>query len=951
MASGNEPDHWELTEPHYKIIIARSDGKNWFPEPTGTGYRWVQNSPSAEQLTPTLNKEETHYEYYRQVPRFDEKEWDWLSKLGAMCVRYIAGPEKQGQMMVLDDFPQGYRLYEKIKEPVSSGAKAASAASTAAVGDDEELPEEMDLQDTYLYGHPFGPTHRYRSAVDFYEHVHWLCCADPLDHDDCRCVICSPDPLAEEEVEGEGESDDDDSDGSKQRASGESSTEPDDGSKAARPAKGKGKQRAAEEGASSHVQFGSSTYQLTPLPPANSSATKVDGLPAGGDEHAAGPSQAKKTTGPKAGPGSKETKPMTKAALAAMVQARAQGGGGVASSNSGSSIIQPKSGGGALGTSRKAKKKGKAVPESKLVLPMRPWPLPPLRFPDQILDAAYRKYLFRQGEIVWCQRGSWSIAVIVSRRYAQAKDAGPGVGPEPFYIVQPLSHPFHHARQTVYSEGFLRPWLAMTAPPAFHASLRAPDLSYDSIDWAAVVEGRLGPGDALLDGSIFAARAVDHSYALFHAIDGPNPDLPSPAGVRYWGGMYLGPEKIWCSEPVRVKLEGRNYLLLVHDIVEHPPSDHPNPSPPAPPPGPIGSSSSPSPSACTITIIGDVYTLAETGLTMPQIRRADANYFLPVRMINDLEFHNKTYLNSVGYPAPPPGAASDGPRYHWKLVQAQRSIGLEAVLGRWYESGLVIPLLVAPDLLRQQLALPSDIVGDIEPLMNGRQKIGQRMYTREAALAASVPPGTHISWGDDMNTPESRHRVNPPQVPAHMRVPEHPSMPLPLPLSAPSPDATSPLASASLSAAADPSDFLPSAAAPLDVDMDMNLHLDLDMVADDDDDDDDDADADLGMVAYGEHVDLSLGHSSSPLVPPPPPPPPPPQQPLRSTTSSSSRPAGVVPGSVLNPILLGEDDADDDDGAAAGELGAALNLDLDPSTSFMNLDAGADEYDQHNLQW
>ncbi|KAJ4296878.1 hypothetical protein N0V90_006926 [Kalmusia sp. IMI 367209] len=160
----------------WPIFASKSDGRDIVSH-KGTPLR---NGPTSEQLDRTPN-EQGQSDYYRLIEKDDAKHVDWRKKLGGMLLREIGGKqhEDKWQQCILWDFPEGYRLYEHIKSKMNGESKNHSGGG-------------HDRQDAYLYGYPKGPRKRFRSPVEFFPHLLWLCTDEASDYNNCTCRICSP---------------------------------------------------------------------------------------------------------------------------------------------------------------------------------------------------------------------------------------------------------------------------------------------------------------------------------------------------------------------------------------------------------------------------------------------------------------------------------------------------------------------------------------------------------------------------------------------------------------------------------------------------------------------------------------------------------------------------------------------------------------------------------------
>ena len=351
---------------------------------------------------------------------------------------------------------------------------------------------------------------------------------------------------------------------------------------------------------------------------------------------------------------------------------------------------------------------------------LAPTPLALSQCFEQDLDSHPGKYLFRLGELVWVQKGTtaWSLAIIIMRDLFKDQRHQD----RPKYLVQPLSHPFSHPGIKIISqENLLRPWLAWSPPAPTHTALAAPGLSYDMIDWSAVIRGRYGDGDAEVDGSIFAAQATDQTFTPIQPLSLYNNTQPNE---RSYCGLYFGGEKLWVGEAIRLRVGTGQDIMVLHRIVEKL-KPLPTPTDAHPP---------------TITLIGDIYTFTTT----PHIkgREPPQNFYLPKRLHEDLAYRNRATISKKGTIA------------HWALLQSQARLGLADVKGRWYESSVLLPILRgATDFTRD---LERGEIPDGGHWMNGRGdhsslagRQGTRFGDRIDVFGRAVPTGTLISRGMD----------------------------------------------------------------------------------------------------------------------------------------------------------------------------------------------------------
>ena len=360
------------------------------------------------------------------------------------------------------------------------------------------------------------------------------------------------------------------------------------------------------------------------------------------------------------------------------------------------------------------------VQQSTSAAPIAPSPTPQLAAPTQLpipknyeqdVDAQCNKFLYRPGEVVWFSRGSsWGLSVITARQLF--KDQRHQDRPE--YTVQPLSHPYTHPpMMKISQEDLLRPWLAWSAPNATHQALINAALTYETIDWRSVVHRLYGPGDPEVDGSIFAAKFVDGSYTPFEPLESNRPQ----ATERVYNGVYLGGEKIWVGEAVRLRTGSEKDIMILHHIVE----------------GPLENSSGTT--SQEISVVGDIYTF-ETVAYNPK-RSFPNNPYLPIRVSEDLNYRNRITI------------AHKSQISYWKLTQPSARLNLGEVKGRWYESRVLLPIVQGQTAFAQ--ALSRGDISDVGDKLNGRgdstnnaRKLGTRKASRLEALGAAVPPGTVI---------------------------------------------------------------------------------------------------------------------------------------------------------------------------------------------------------------
>jgi len=308
---------------------------------------------------------------------------------------------------------------------------------------------------------------------------------------------------------------------------------------------------------------------------------------------------------------------------------------------------------------------------------------------------------------VWFNRGTaWGLAVIGKRQILNDK---------PRYLVQPLSHPLQHPpAQIKDKEDDIRPWLAWSVPNPTFAALRT--LTFDAVPWERVIRGEFGQGDVQVDGSILAAKSIDGSYSLFDRLN----TIAAPNEVHY-NGMFLGAEKIWAGEPVRLRVPGDDLaIMIIQKMIER---------------------TSTSPPGSVVTFIGDIYKFVE----MPSPYKTSAEWptpLLPARMVADLRFRNEV-------------SEKAGKRiwHEWRLLEPAARRGLEDIKGRWYETRTLLPVLRGQQQYQQDLF--QGIASDSGIWMNSRGDsstgAGQRKKNRLDTFGGSVPADFKVSRGLDGN--------------------------------------------------------------------------------------------------------------------------------------------------------------------------------------------------------
>jgi len=366
--------------------------------------------------------------------------------------------------------------------------------------------------------------------------------------------------------------------------------------------------------------------------------------------------------------------------------------------------------------------------------PVVPTPLPPRRNADQQIDSQYRTFMYRPGEMVWFRRGqAWGLGVVL-RRWASPTN-------EYHYTVQKLSYPGATSEAVVVKSPFaeLRPWLAWSVPRFTNTGLN--DLpnpqNYATADWDGIGRKRYGNGDLEIDASILAAKAIDATYTPFKLTKVTTPE-PGVQELAY-DGVYLGAEKIWVGEPIRMAIGAVTDIMVVHSIVERrrtSPSTSQQPS---------------------LYFLGDVYTLATVNHSNPaQPTRASpaSNPHLPQRLTEDLAYRNARSI-------PAKSTAS-----YWRLLSTQSRLDINDVKGRWYEASLLLPILQPnfADTERKgdipEASLWVNSRGDAQnsnrsPNLPRLPKQNERKETRREAFGSAILPDAEIRDGVEPPLPRN----------------------------------------------------------------------------------------------------------------------------------------------------------------------------------------------------
>ncbi|KAF2129672.1 hypothetical protein P153DRAFT_385884 [Dothidotthia symphoricarpi CBS 119687] len=353
-----------------------------------------------------------------------------------------------------------------------------------------------------------------------------------------------------------------------------------------------------------------------------------------------------------------------------------------------------------------------SAPQIRPPTTLQSTPLPQPRSAEQQVDHQYNKFLCRTGEVVWFYRpktSAWGLGLVV-RRWAVKDDKS--------YLVQPLSHPFDSpAQELVTSDQHLKPWLAWSAPSGTFAYLQQnPNLTYAQVDWRALLSGQFGQGIADVDASIMAAKAIDSTYTLAERLK-----TTSTNGMeeRHYNAIYLGAEKIWRGEAVRLRIGSGTDLMVIADIIERLV------------PGLLGKQPS-----SQVYVLGDIYSFstlpAPDPNNPPDPPQQNAN--IPSRMREDMAWRNRALIPMSRTAA------------YWRLISPLARLPIEEIKGRWYETSIVFQDSFTKAIKNNEggNGIWMNSRGDATGVGKSR---GVAKSDRVGAFGASVPKGCRLVEG------------------------------------------------------------------------------------------------------------------------------------------------------------------------------------------------------------
>ncbi|KAL1304518.1 hypothetical protein AAFC00_003504 [Neodothiora populina] len=711
------------------LYVRRSDGKL---ETLNSHKRKEGNQPTTEQLDSSPDATGTS-DYYRTVALEEAKHLDWRRKLGSMLAREL-GLVDSDKGYILVAFPENYRLFEHVKtvKRANEPGRSVTTTKTHAGGGN-------DRQDAYLYGHPMGRKKRFRSPADFFPHLLWLCTDEAGDPDNCTCKICCPEELDERSAAPPLSVAVAEKQPAVSAAVKRESVPPVPVTQTPVTATAAAAAAAAgpalpTQAANTANTIGSGNGNTSAINKVNNSSNT---LPTAAPATAAAATSASSTATTSATAAARSVANPAASASSSIFPPSLQAQQPIHRQSTPRDLApvnQPLS----LATTQR-NMSSPSQPTTPQPPVQRPLPIP--RFLDQEIDLRYESFLFRQGEMVWYNRGTaWGLGVI-TQRWKLPNDTA-----KAYFRVQPLSWPGEPLASETKSTVDLRPWLAWSVPPFTNQALNnLPNLTWDTADWRAIQQGRFGQGEIGVDGSILAAKQVDASYTTF-ALESRTEPTPGIVELR-WSGIFLGAEKIWVGDSVRIKTPNPTdiRILVVREILEH-----------------TQSSAFNAQSWKRLDLVGDVFAYSEIrhNNTRQPTPQGWIKPGITGRMAEDMRRRNP---HTVG---------GKGTAMFWNNIANQQNaqVDIKNVKGRWYEASLLLPLLKG--LAAYQNELKQGEILEAGQMMNARGdcNIGGvatdlRKPERKDALGKSVPGDLAFIDGIDPPTlpHQQQHRQPQPQ--------------------------------------------------------------------------------------------------------------------------------------------------------------------------------------------
>ncbi|KAA8571182.1 hypothetical protein EYC84_000520 [Monilinia fructicola] len=137
------------------------------------------------------------------------------------------------------------------------------------------------------------------------------------------------------------------------------------------------------------------------------------------------------------------------------------------------------------------------------------------------------------------------------------KETNKASTPASQYLVQPLSHPITHPAAQINDQESIRPWLAW--------SVRKPPLPQSTVFFMTMYLGIVS-FEAIMVEEITKLTVVSWLRKLLTEAILFFDRIEKSSGFTWRStlqGMFLGAEKIWVGEPVRLRVEGDSIVVLV----------------------------------------------------------------------------------------------------------------------------------------------------------------------------------------------------------------------------------------------------------------------------------------------------------------------------------------------------------------------------------------------------
>lgn len=315
--------------------------------------------------------------------------------------------------------------------------------------------------------------------------------------------------------------------------------------------------------------------------------------------------------------------------------------------------------------------------------------------------------LFRAGEIVWYKNNnSWRVGMVLASGITVS--------------IMPFSHPLYPTQEVIKEESDIRPFLAFSIPQINPGLQELKGRPLAQIDWHALQE-RFGTHldstrreGLAIEATKLAATRVDQCYSTF------NHTHESTQSQDFFGGLFLGAEKICVGEAVRVKLrepsdpsleKGMPVVMVIRriSIIRE---------------------------GGSLIFEGSLWKLQHAPITQQPQHMNQAH--LPPAVLGEKEFRDSILRNR-------------GWQVEWVLVHQNMSVDEAAIRGRFYETRRLTPIL-NPAKFQEMLRLQH--IEDIQTLLNNRgdssgPRVG-RVPNRAQAVVGAVPMNLPVALGPDV---------------------------------------------------------------------------------------------------------------------------------------------------------------------------------------------------------